>query len=200
MNFVRKYTLSLRKQKTLTVNGTSNGLGSSQNFFANTAQLLGHGPWPHNSGSTNDVVHGDVTVVLDVLNLLTITWRFFQSLDNQSSSWGHNIDLSLTILNGQLDGNSQAFPILGGLGNVVTNFLGRQTERTDLGGQSGSSSYFSSDGFEDDNLLNENVFTWLVLWISRHGHRNFVTLQIRHLGISWNHVISGANYVIIKKQ
>lgn len=33
--------------------------------------------------------------------------------------------LSLSVLDGQLDSDSQPLPVTGSLGNVITNFLGR---------------------------------------------------------------------------
>ena len=36
--------------------------------------------WPHNSGRLQDVVHGDVTIVIDVLDLLSVPWDSFKAL------------------------------------------------------------------------------------------------------------------------
>ena len=38
------------------------------------------------------------------------------------------------------------YPVTGGLGNIFTNLLGRQTERTDLGGQSRLGSDLTTSG------------------------------------------------------
>ena len=51
------------------VNGTSDRLGGSQDLLHDTRQLLRLGPGPHNLGGIDNVVHGDVAVVLDVLDL-----------------------------------------------------------------------------------------------------------------------------------
>ena len=40
--------------------------------------------------------------------------------------------LSAPVLNPQLHRDLETFPVGGGLGNVVTDLLGRETERTDL--------------------------------------------------------------------
>ena len=40
--------------------------------------------------------------------------------------------LSAPVLNPQLDRDLKTFPVGGGLGNVVTDLLGRKTKRTDL--------------------------------------------------------------------
>ena len=39
------------------------------------------------------------------------------------------------VLDRQLDGDAQALPVLGALGDVVTDLLGRQTQGTNLGGK-----------------------------------------------------------------
>ena len=107
-----------------TVNGTSDRLSCSEDLFDDSRQFLGHGPGPHDAGSIQDVIHGDVTVVFDVFDLLTITWGLFQGLDDQGCGRGNDIDSGLTILDGQPDCDLETFPVLGGLGNIVTNLLG----------------------------------------------------------------------------
>ena len=107
-----------------TIDSTSNRLSCSEDLFDGSGQFLGHGPGPHDAGSVKDVIHGDVTVVLDVLNLLPVTWGLFQGLDDQGCGGGHNIDSGLTILDGEPDCDLETFPVLCGLGNVVTDLLG----------------------------------------------------------------------------
>ncbi len=51
---------------------------------------LGHGARPHDPGSTDDVVHGDVATVLDVLHLLPVPGRLLQRLDHQGRRRGNN--------------------------------------------------------------------------------------------------------------
>ena len=65
--------------------------------------------------------------MLDVLHLFTVTWGLLQSLDDEGSGRGNNIDGGLTILDGKLDSDLKTFPVLGGLGNVVTDLLGGET-------------------------------------------------------------------------
>jgi hypothetical protein len=43
----------------------------------------------------------------------------------------------LTVLDGQLDGDTETLPVTSGLGDIFTDLLGRKTERTDLGGERG---------------------------------------------------------------
>lgn len=42
----------------------------------------------------------------------------------------------------------EPYPVTGGLGNIFTDFLGRQTQRTDLGGKSRRSTNLTSGGTE----------------------------------------------------
>ena len=71
-------------------------------------------------------------------------------MDETLSSLPQKLQLKLT------------FPFLGGLGDIVTNFFGRQTQWTDLGGQSGSGCDLSSDCTKADDLLNEKSKS---LWV-----------------------------------
>jgi len=66
-----------------------------------------------------------IRAILTVLLLLAVTWGFLQSLDDQRGGGGHHGDGSLSVLNGQADGDLQTLPVGGGLGDVITNFFGR---------------------------------------------------------------------------
>ena len=59
-----------------TVNCATYGLRRSPAFFDDTGQVSGHGPGSHGPSSAQDIVHGDVAIVLDVLDFLAVTWRF----------------------------------------------------------------------------------------------------------------------------
>ena len=83
-------------------------------------------------GRVVDVVHGDVAVVLDVLHFLPVPWGFLQGLDDESRSRGNDCNRGLSVLDLQLDGDLQTFPVTSCLGDVISNLLGRQTEGTDL--------------------------------------------------------------------
>ena len=90
----------------------------------------------------------------------------------------------MTVLDGQTDGDTQTLPVTGGLGDIFTDLLGRQTERTDLRedvcqkliwacicdlgvirathlwGQSGRSTHLTTGGTEVDDLLLVGVELW----------------------------------------
>jgi hypothetical protein len=62
--------------------------------------------------------------VLDVLLLLSVSRRLLQGLDDQTRCRGDDADLGLTVLDGQLDGDSETLPVTGGLGDIFTDLLG----------------------------------------------------------------------------
>jgi hypothetical protein len=45
------------------------------------------------------------------------------------------------------------YPVAGGLGDIFTDLLGRQTEGTDLGSEGGRSTHLTTGGTEVDDLL-----------------------------------------------
>merc|ERR1712098_736064 len=85
--------------------------------------------------SGNDVIHGDIAAVLDVLHLLTVPWGLLQGLDDQGGSGGDDRAGGLPVLDLQLHSHLEAFPVSSCLGNVVSNFLGRQAKWANLGGK-----------------------------------------------------------------
>ena len=52
--------------------------------------LPSHRPGSHNPGGGEDIVHGDVAVVLDVLHLLPVPGRLLQGLDDQGRGGGNH--------------------------------------------------------------------------------------------------------------
>ena len=64
-----------------------------------------------------------VGAILTVLDLLAVTWRLLQGLDDQRGGGGHHGYLSLTVLDRQLNGDLQTLPVLRCLGDVITDFL-----------------------------------------------------------------------------
>jgi hypothetical protein len=60
-----------------------------------------------------------------VLLLLAVTVGLFETLDKEGGSRRHNRDGSLTVLDGELHSDAKTLPVLGGLGNIFTDLLGR---------------------------------------------------------------------------
>ena len=94
--------------------------------------------------------------MLDVLLLLAVAGRLLEGLDDERRGGGNNGNGGLTVLDGQLDSDTETLPVTSGLGNIFTDLcrsishlsesllflvskrtLWRQTERTDLGGERG---------------------------------------------------------------
>lgn len=113
-----------------------------------TFKATGHAAGTHDAGNLDDLVKGDVAVVLDILNLLSVTWRLLQGLDDQRRGRRDNLDGCLTILDDQLAGDLQTLPVGGCLGDIITDLLGRQTEGTDLGSKGRSGTYLTADSSE----------------------------------------------------
>ena len=186
----------------LTVNSATNGLRRSQDFFDDTRQVSGHGPGSHDPSGAQDIIHGDVTVMLNVLDLLAVTWRFLQGLDDQCGSTRYHIHFSLTVLDSQSDGNFQAFPVLGGLGDVITNLFGRQTQRTNLGGQGRSGSHFTTNSTKADNLKQLRKLKYRIphhhyFNIFKSFYLNFIGIKLgRHVELVWQNYWNKKNKLV----
>ena len=135
----------------LAVHGAAHRLGRAQHLLHGAGELLGHGPGPHHPRGVDDVVHGDVPGVLDVLDLLPVPRWLLEGLDDEGGGGGHHGAGGLPVLDLQLDGDLEALPLLGGLGDVVSDLLGGQTEGTDLGGQGAG---------EGVNSVNRKITIW----------------------------------------
>ena len=116
----------------LPVNSAANRLGSPEDLLNDSAELPGHGPGSHHTGGLIDVIHGDVAAVLDVLHLLPVPGGLLQGLDDEGGSAGDHGTGGLSVLDLQLNSDLQTFPVSSGLGNVVSDLLGGETEGTNL--------------------------------------------------------------------
>merc|ERR1739848_497143 len=81
-----------------------------------------------------------------------VAGRLLEGADEERRGAGNNAHRCLTILNRQLDGDAESFPILGRFGDIITNFFWRKTQGSDFGGERGSSTNFTSDGPQTHNL------------------------------------------------
>ena len=88
------------------------------------SHLAGHGAWAHDFGSLDDVLPGQVAVVLDVLDLLAVTGRLLQGADEQGGGRRNDGHGGLAVLDGELDSHLQTTPVRSALGNIITNLLG----------------------------------------------------------------------------
>lgn len=136
----------------LAVDTASDTVSSAENLLNTTSKILGERLEAHRAGDFDDLVKGDRLVVLDVLLLLAITRRLLESLDDQGRGGGNHRHGGLTVLDGELDSYAQALPVTSSLGDVFTDLLGRQTQRTDLGSEGGRGTNFTTGGAKVDDL------------------------------------------------
>lgn len=80
-----------------------------------------------------------------VLNFLAVSWGFLECFDDHGSCGRHNRDSGLAVLDGELDCDFQTLPVFSSLGNIITDLLRWQTKRSNLWGQCGCRTYFTSD-------------------------------------------------------
>lgn len=105
------------------LNGAADGLARSQDFSDRSAQLSGHGTRPHRASDRDHLVEGQVSAVLDVLLLLTVPWRFLQSLDYQRRCRWHDWDCRYSVLDRQLDCDLKTLPVACRLRDVISHFF-----------------------------------------------------------------------------
>lgn len=101
------------------------------------------------TGDFDDLIEGERSVMLDVLFLLAITRGFLKSLNDQTSSRRFQFNGSDTVGNSKLDTETETFIFKGGLGDIVLNLLGGDTERTNLLSKSVTGT-FTTDGTDVD--------------------------------------------------
>lgn len=154
------------------VNLASNAERGSQDLQHGTLELAGHGlvSVAHGAGNVDDLVERDRLRVLDVLLLLAVTRGLLKGSDDERRRRRHDGDGSLSVLDRELDGHTQAFlhaavscavledfscfcgmctyPVSCCLCDIFTDLLWRQTERTDLRGESGRRSDLTASGTE----------------------------------------------------
>ena len=64
-----------------------------------------------------------IGLLLTVLDLLLITWGLLERTDDQRRGRRQNVDFGLSVLDGQLHGNSQTLPFGGALGDIFRDLL-----------------------------------------------------------------------------
>lgn len=90
------------------VNLAANTERSTQNLADGALEGLGEGLGPHLAGDVDDLVQGYRAGVLDVLDLLAVTGGLLQGLDDKGGGGVDDGDRSLTVLDRELDGDTEA--------------------------------------------------------------------------------------------
>jgi hypothetical protein len=98
----------------------ANGKGSTEDLEHGSAELLGERAVAHDAGDVDDLLQRDRLGVLNVLLLLAVTRGLLQGLDDKRRSRGDDGDGGLTVLDGELDSDTETFPVTSGLGNIFT--------------------------------------------------------------------------------
>jgi len=151
----------------LAVDLATDTVSGAEDLLHGALELLGKGLVAHGTGNLDDLVEADRLVVLDVLLLLPVARGLLQRLDDKGGSSRDDRDSRLTVLDGELDGHAQAFlylvvrdrlrcdfssgcayPVASSLRDVLTNLLGRQTQRADLGSESRRGTHLTASGTE----------------------------------------------------
>ena len=125
--------------------------GGSKDLLNGSRELNGEGlvGLSHGLGNSENIVELDVSVVLHILGLLSVSASLLEGFDDQWGSSGAHGDSALSVLHGDLYLNLDSLPLGGSLLDVFSDLLGRETNRTTLGGKSGSGSNFSSNNLHE---------------------------------------------------
>lgn len=142
------------------INLASDGESSSEDLLDGTLQLLCKGLEAHGAGNLNNLIEGDGLGVLDVLLLLAVTRWLLKGLDDEGRGGWNNGDGGLTVLDGKTDGNAESLPVTSSLGDIFSDLLWGETERTNLWSKCGRSTNLTSGGAEVDDL----DLVWVDLW------------------------------------
>jgi len=104
--------------------------------------------------------------VLDVLLLLSVSGWLLEGFDDEGGGGWDDRYSGLTVLDGQSNGDTETLPVASGFGDIFTDFLGRKTERTNLGSERGRSTDFATGCPQVDYFH----LIWVEFW--RHCERS----------------------------
>lgn len=99
----------------------ASGESSAENLLDGALEVLGHGLEAHGAGNVDDLVEGNALGVLDVLLLLPVTRGLLEGLDDERRGRGDDRDSGLTVLDGQLDRDTETLPVTSRLGDIFTD-------------------------------------------------------------------------------
>lgn len=140
----------------LSVNCASERDSGSEDLLDSASKFNRHALGSELLSDVNNIVHLEVSVVLHVLLLLSVTGTFLQGLNKERSSGGQDSDKALSVLDHHFNLDFDSSPVSSSLLDIFTYFLWWHTERTALGGESGSTGDFSSYDFEVNYLKVDN--------------------------------------------
>lgn len=103
-----------------------------------TGQSLGHGAATQLAGDGDDLAERDRATVLDVLDFLAVTRGLLERAQHERRSTRAHVDGCIAVLTSKPASDRETLPVLGGLLDIITNLLGGHTERSDFGGERGT--------------------------------------------------------------
>jgi len=136
----------------LAVNGASNGDAGSENFLNSADEMGSVRLDAHLLGDFEDGIHGDLSVVENVLGLLSITCGLLEGSEDERTSGVEHSNFTLLVLDLDLDLNLDALPILGGLLDILTDLLGGHTDRGALGSKCSCGGNFTTNHLHEDEV------------------------------------------------
>ena len=148
----------------LAVDGASDGAASSEHFLDSSGERLREALGFQKLGNADDLVELQVSVVLSVLLLLSVTWRFLKFFEDKRRGGGKDLYCALAVLDHDFDVNLDSFPIISSFLDGFTDDLGRHTQRRTLGGECGGSGNFTTDDLHVDVGLG----SWISGGLGRH--------------------------------
>ena len=133
----------------LSIDSATKGDTGAQDLLGGTLELdrIGLLCFSHFLCYLEDIVKLNVTVVLHVLGLLSVSSWFFQGLNDQGSSRRKDLDCALSVLDSYLDLDFHTLPFLGGFLDIFTDLLGRKTNWTAFWCKGGSASDLTTNHF-----------------------------------------------------
>ena len=112
------------------INSASQGMACSQHLLNGSSESLAHALLFHDLSDLLYLFECKVTLMLNILHLLSISGGFTKFLDQQRRSGGEDRDFSISVLYSQLDHTSDSFNLGRFLDDVISYFLGVKTHRT----------------------------------------------------------------------
>lgn len=106
------------------LNSAAHGGAGAEDLTNSPRKILGQRSVTNLTGNLDNLIKGQVSVVLDVLLLFAVTGGLLQGLDNVAGGARLDLKSGNTVGDGQLDTDTQTLVVLGLLGNVFLDLLG----------------------------------------------------------------------------
>lgn len=108
----------------LLIDGAAEGKASAKDLLDSALEALGHRLFLDDFGDLLDLLEGEVALVGDVLDFLSVALVVSELLDEKGGRAGVHGDFSSSVLAFQLDHHTDALPLSTFLHDVFTDLLG----------------------------------------------------------------------------